>query len=796
MDFQPIFAALDKAKAAAEVLGGEAKEAVTALYAAIQAQKDFVSQALRQAKPDQETLGKMLAPISEKMQQIGDIASKRKNDFPLHSKMINDAASSLAWVLENRPAAAVEGFLDAATFNGNKIMSQFKGDENHLSFVKETQNALRALIQQLKDNFPKGLSWGDGGASASATAGGADADGPVDTTGFDMTEALNLAEKVRAAGAAIGGEAKIVSAAFADGMKATREFVTAALGQNKPEDQAAIVALLAPVSAQMAIVSENEAKRKNDFPLHCKMMNDAAQAFSWVLDNKPAAIVEEYAGAAVFNGNKIMSQNKGDENHMSFVKDTQAALKALQAAVKQSFPKGLSWGANIGANANAGAGAGGDDLPTDTSDFGIDEVVSAVEKVKAAGEALGGEAKEVAHAFSAAIQAQKDFVSQALRQAKPDQETLGKMLAPISEKMQQIGDIASKRKNDFPLHSKMINDAASSLAWVLENRPAATIEEFINAAAFNGNKIMSQFKGQAEHMAFAQQTTASLKALHDAVKSSFPKGLTWGSSSSSSSSSTGGAAVASTTTSSSSPTSPPKVAAVYNPMLAELAKATVGGTGHQLKHVDDSQKLHKQKNREVKTIDMDALRAKKNRKNISLPQRGEEKLVLQGSVWQVNNMWSSAEDPLADAEPRVIELNDVQRNQLVCITGCVNCVVKIAGKINTVSILHCVSAVIVIQDTIGPVSVANSTKVKVIVSGNCPSVQFDKTDSSSIQLESQINTQIVTGMCSSINVVLPWTDPELPEGENKTVKEVPIHEQFQSQITGNKVKTTPTDIAG
>jgi ribosome biogenesis GTPase A len=43
-----------------------------------------------------------------------------------------------------------------------------------------------------------------------------------------------------------------------------------------------------------------------------------------------------------------------------------------------------------------------------------------------------------------------------------------------------------------------------------------------------------------------------------------------------SSSSTGGAAVASTTTSSSSPTSPPKVAAVYNPMLAELIQGKPG----------------------------------------------------------------------------------------------------------------------------------------------------------------------------------------------------------------------------
>ena len=193
---------------------------------------------------------------------------------------------------------------------------------------------------------------------------------------------------------------------------------------------------------------------------------------------------------------------------------------------------------------------------------------------------------------------------------------------------------------------------------------------------------------------------------------------------------------------------------------------------------------------------MDALRSKKNRKNVVLPPKGEEKQALSGSIWNINNVWSSAEDPLADPEPRVIELNEVQRNQLVSVSKCVNCVVKITGKVNTVNILHCVQVVLLVENTIGPISVANSTKIKVIVSGNCPSVQFDKTDSSSIQLESQTDTQIVTGMCSSINVVLPWTDPELPDGENKTVKELPLPEQFVSEINGNKVKTQPSDIAG
>merc|ERR1712000_396279 len=115
--------------------------------------------------------------------------------------------------------------------------------------------------------------------------------------------------------------------------------------------------------------------------------------------------------------------------------------------------------------------------------------------------------------------------------------------------------------------------------------------------------------GQAEHVSFVKETQNALKALQTAVKSSFPKGLTWGASSSAS----GSAAAPASSSSSTTAAAPPRVAAVNNPLLAELAKATVGGTGHQLKHVDDSQKLHKQKNREVKTIDMDALRSKKNR---------------------------------------------------------------------------------------------------------------------------------------------------------------------------------------
>jgi adenylyl cyclase-associated protein len=622
--------------------------------------------------------------------------------------------------------------------------------------------------------------------AAPATVAAAPAPAVVASSGFDFAPINAAVERATAAAASLGGEALEAAKALSEGFKAQAAFVAQAGKQKKPEGDA-LAAMLAPTSAQIVAASDIADRRKNDFPLHSKMANEIAQGFAWVLDTEePAKVVTEALGSAMFHGNRILSANKDDATQKAFVTELQAAMKELIAQVKANAPRGLLWdgAAAVAAPAAVPVAAAPSAAAAASAPSAVTSLDGALKHIAAAAAAaatIGTEAQEGVAALQAAVAGVVAFIAASATQAKPEMAQLQAMLEPITKHMGAINEIADRRKNALPLHSKMLNEVAQGLAWVMDTEePAKVVTEALGSAMFHGNRILSANKDDATQKSFVTELQAATKQMIAYVQSQFPKGLIWGKGAAPSS-----APATATATAAAAP-------APQSALFAELAKKAESVASGGLRHVTDDQKTHKQVNREVRMVDTADLKPKKRSKASWMPAAGPEKIELVGMAWQVQCVRSS-ETPLDDLQPRVVVLDQVERRHAVIITRCVNVVVRITSKVNAVTIIDCLNVKVEIADTISAVSVSGSQELLIWILGACPSVALSKTHSTIVSLRSQTDTEFFTNCTSSISVALPVVDAETGETD---MKEYPLPEQYEARLVGNTVKTVPVEHMG
>jgi hypothetical protein len=202
-----------------------------------------------------------------------------------------------------------------------------------------------------------------------------------------------------------------------------------------------------------------------------------------------------------------------------------------------------------------------------------------------------------------------------------------------------------------------------------------------------------------------------------------------------------------------------------------------------LRKVSDSEKLYKQTNRELRTVNEADLQMKKKKSAHQwAPPTGIARCELQG-----DKKWFIEYQASADSDFARVELSEAQRHHVVVINRCNGAFVRIPTKVNSVQIIESARVQLDLVDTVGPVEVTGSQNIEVLVRGCVPNVITGKVKGITVHLQGSKDTEIVTSCTTNANVTYGIID----EFGDKDTVEVAIPEQFMSQVVArNKVKTT------
>lgn len=154
------------------------------------------------------------------------------------------------------------------------------------------------------------------------------------------------------------------------------------------------------------------------------------------------------------------------------------------------------------------------------------------------------------------------------------------------------------------------------------------------------------------------------------------------------------------------------------------------------------------------------------------------RLELEGKKWcveyQVNN--------------QSIVLDETMMNQSVCIYKCVNSIIQVKGKVNSIVIDSCKKTAVVFEDIVSVVEFINCQSVKAQSMGRVPTIAVDKTDGAHIYLSNDsLSVEVVTSKSSEVNVSVPT-----PSGD---YMEIPVPEQYKSVWNGKGLTTSIIDKA-
>ncbi|GJQ08271.1 hypothetical protein GpartN1_g62.t1 [Galdieria partita] len=155
---------------------------------------------------------------------------------------------------------------------------------------------------------------------------------------------------------------------------------------------------------------------------------------------------------------------------------------------------------------------------------------------------------------------------------------------------------------------------------------------------------------------------------------------------------------------------------------------------------------------------------------------GEPKLYLKdGKTWTIEYQNSNYN--------LQVEVSDKKHS--VYIYRCLDSVVKVVGKCNSITIDSCNKCGVVFESALSTCTLVNCNSVQLQVEKQAPSVAIDKTDGANIFIPSNIvsETQVVTAKSSSINVTVT--------NEDEDPVEFPLPEQFVNKYVGGRWITEP-----
>lgn len=188
----------------------------------------------------------------------------------------------------------------------------------------------------------------------------------------------------------------------------------------------------------------------------------------------------------------------------------------------------------------------------------------------------------------------------------------------------------------------------------------------------------------------------------------------------------------------------------------------------------------------------------------------------QGRKWVVENYRGGSSGPgqQGNHDPAVpVVVDEATAKQSVYVFGCYDVVVRIANKVNAVSVDSCRRvAVEVLGGAVASVEAVNCSSLVLRDAGQAGPVltwALDKCNGVSLQLSRaslEGDAQVTTAQCSEVNIVLPAEQGQEEGGRNGGggndddddfgPKELPVPEQFVTRVVAGRLVTEPVAHSG
>ncbi|CAG0890379.1 unnamed protein product [Cyprideis torosa] len=455
--------------------------------------------------------------------------------------------------------------------------------------------------------------------------------------------------------------------------------------------------------------------------------------------------------------------------------------------------------------------------------------------------AIGADVSVQANLVHQGFSVERDFLDLASRSSKPDQNTLMKLLQPISDAISAIQGFREKNRGSKQFnHLSTISESIPALGWVavvssreylvhqgfsverdfldLASRsskpdqntlmkllqpisdaissptPAPYVKEMNDAGQFYSNRVLKEFKdSDKRHVDWVWAWTSTLTELQGFVKQWHTTGVVW------------------------NPRGAPATASGA-PSGGEGREAYRRGKRGIPKREEGNAEgewnggLSKGEGQLVSSIygltaslyefafhcrlyvwvflGLDAWFRPRGHRPPSGPRRrrfkfrgGEvarpPKLELEGKKWCVEYFNGN----------RNLLIGETEMQQRVYMYKCVDSTLQVRGKVNSITMDSCKKAAILFENAIGQFELINCQSCQLQVTGKCPVITIDKCDGIQMFLsEASKDVEIISSKSSEMNVLVPKPDGEFVE--------YPVPEQFRTIITPKGLYTTVTESTG
>ncbi|XP_064480305.1 adenylyl cyclase-associated protein 1-like isoform X2 [Ornithodoros turicata] len=448
----------------------------------------------------------------------------------------------------------------------------------------------------------------------------------------------------------------------------------------------------------------------------------------------------------------------------------------------------------------ATAGAGGRVLMRGTSVELISASVQAYDSVLSGAlhnyvtlsKKIGAEVATHADMVTKAFQVQRQFLTIAAKSREPDKNALRELLKPTSDQIQAVQDFREKnRTSKLFNHLSAVSESIPALGWVtISPAPAPFVKEMNDACQFYTNRVLVDYKDKDKtHIDWARSWLSVLVDLQGFVKAHHLTGLVWNHMGGDAMSLAKGSGPAPAAGGGPPPPPPPPPPADFlgsapteDPRAALFRDINKGeNISKALKKVSAEQMTHKNPSLRGQaplpgkgSPSAPGFASSKPSQEVMKPPRFE----LEGKKWCLDYQVNQQQ----------LVVDNTQMNQSVSIYKCVNSVVIVKGKVNSISIDSCKKTSVVFDDIVSVVEFINCQSVKAQSLGKVPTIAIDKTDGAHVYLsDKSLDAEIVTSKSSEVNVSVPKADGDFLE--------IPVPEQYKSKWNGKTLSTIVVDQA-
>ncbi|CAL4124196.1 unnamed protein product, partial [Meganyctiphanes norvegica] len=446
---------------------------------------------------------------------------------------------------------------------------------------------------------------------------------------------------------------------------------------------------------------------------------------------------------------------------------------------------------NAGGVAGVPAGSTGSSQEASSAPFvvGWDTMVNGpFQNFVTKSKSIGGDVETIAKLVEGCFQTQRAFLVCATKSSTPSDADLTKMFEPTAKKIKAVVDFRdSNRSSKFFNHLSAVSEAISALSWVtVPKTPGPFVKEMGDAGIFYTNRILKEYKDKDKsHVSWTQDWIGIFKEMQSYVKQYHTTGVAWNPKGGRALDNMKGAPPAPAGGPPPPPPGCPRPAISKKPtvdtsaLFSDLNKGASVTSG--LKKVTSDMQTHKNPSlREgpKPSVKQSSPAVRSSPAKTTAPAK-PPRMELDGRKWFVEYQKNN----------KSIVIDDTSMDQTLYIFKCEGSVVQCKGKLNTIILDSCKKCSLVFDTLVSTLEVVNCQSAEVQVLGTLPSCSIEKTDGCQLYLsKGSVGLEVVTSKSTTMNILVPKDDGEFSE--------LPIPEQFKTQIKNGKLVTTATDIAG